>query len=214
SVSISWIAAERASLYIIERRTPQTNWIAVGQTAVGQTYYIDQTAEPATIYSYRVTARNANGDSAPSNYTIVNTWSTLADWRFQNYGTLNNQGVASSLADNGTGVPNLFKFAFNMSASDRFYEVHSQGGIKGMPNIQLQSESGLLQVAFIRRRAERNPGIVYSVEYSNNLTSWAVAGREILTAAIDEDFEYVVWEDDPVTEGARTSRFARVKVVE
>jgi fibronectin type 3 domain-containing protein len=215
AVALSWIAAERASAYAIERRTPSTAWAVIGTTGVGQIFYTDTAAHPATLYSYRVTARNVSGDGAPSEHILVTTWSTLAEWRFQNYGTLAPSGAAASLADNGTGVPNLFKFAFNMVAEDRFFTVESTGGTKGMPSLQFESETGRLQIAFMRRRAERSPGITYVVEFSSNLVDWGPAGAEIVAAPVNEDFEYVVWQDDaPVDPASRPTRFARVRVTE
>jgi fibronectin type 3 domain-containing protein len=215
AVALSWIGAERAATYAIERRTPSTAWTVIGTTGAAQTFYTDNAALPATPYSYRVTARNVSGDGAPSDYILITTWSTLAEWRFQNYGTLAPTGAAASLAENGTGVPNLFKFAFNMAAEDRFFTVESTGGVKGMPSLQFESETGRLQIAFMRRRAERSPGITYVVEFSSNLVDWGSAGAEVVAAPVNEDFEYVVWEDDaPVDATTRPTRFARVRVSE
>lgn len=215
AVALSWIGAERAATYSIERRTPSTTWALVGTTGVGQTFFTDNSATPATLYSYRVTARNVSGDGAPSDFILVSTWSTIAEWRFQNYATLSPTGAAAPLADNGTGVPNLFKFAFNMVAEDRFFTVESTGGTKGMPSLQFESETGRLQIAFMRRRAERSPGITYVVEFSSNLVDWGPAGAEIVAAPVNEDFEYVVWQDDaPVDPASRPTRFARVRVTE
>lgn len=215
SIALSWVTAPRATSYEVQRRTPSTSWGAVGTTGLGQTYYADNTVQPSSLYSYRVVAKNAGGTSPPSDYVLISTWSTLAEWRFQNYGTLQDAGDASALADNGTGVPNLFKFAFNMAADDHFYQVQSYGDTKGMPLVQFESESGLLQVAFIRRRAEMNPGIQYEVQFSDNLSTWSAVGVEVLAAPIDEEFEYVVWRDDAPPAGTeRKARFGRVKVTE
>lgn len=215
SIALSWVTAPRATSYEVQRRTPSTSWAAIGTTGLGQTYYTDNTVQPSSLYSYRVVAKNAGGTSPPSDYVLISTWSTLAEWRFQNYGTLQDTGDASALADNGTGVPNLFKFAFNMAADDHFYQVQSYGDTKGMPLVQFESESGLLQVAFIRRRAEMNPGIQYEVQFSDNLSTWSAAGVEVVAAPIDEEFEYVVWRDDAPPVGTeRKTRFGRVKVAE
>ena len=211
SVALSWVAGERASSYVIERRTPSGAWDVVGTAGVGQTYFTDETAKPATIYSYRVISRNASGDSAPSSYILVTTWSTLAEWRFQNYGTLSDSGQAGSANDNGTGISNLARFAFNMASTDGFYQVRQQGDTKGLPTVQMHSSSGLLRVAFIRRRAENNPGVSYTVEFSDNAGEWTATGKEVISAAIDETFEYVVWEDEEAVP-RKAIRFARVRV--
>jgi hypothetical protein len=211
AVALSWVAGERASSYVIERRTPSGAWDVVGTAGVGQTFFTDESASPATIYSYRVISRNASGDSAASNYILVTTWSTLAEWRFQNYGTLTDSGNAASTSDNGSGIPNLVRFAFNMASTDGFYQVRQQGDTKGMPTVQMHSSTGLLRVAFIRRRAESNPGVTYRVEFSDNASQWTSTGKEIISAAIDETFEYVVWEDEDASP-RKAVRFARVRV--
>lgn len=214
AIALSWSPAPRATSYVVQRRTSNTTWQDIGTSGFAQTFYTDCSAEPATLYSYRVVARNASGDSSPSGYTIASTWSTIAEWRFQNYGTINNEGIAAALEDNGSGVPNLLRYAFNLSADDRYYQVNVSGDFKGLPSVQFASNTGRLQVAFIRRRAVRNPGITYTVEFSNNLTDWAAGGTEALAVPIDLDFEFVVWEDDMIFSGPATSRFARVKVTE
>ena len=44
---------------------------------------------------------------------------------------------------------------------------------------------------------------------------WGSAGAEVVAAPVNEDFEYVVWEDDaPVDATTRPTRFARVRVSE
>ncbi len=214
SVALSWVASQGATSYVLERRTTDAAWTAVGTTGIGQTYFTDTTAQPATLYSYRVIARNAGGASPPSDHVFIATWSLLAEWRFQNYGTLADTGAAGSLEDNGTGVPNLAKFAFNMAGNDHFYSIKDTDGTRGLPSMQIASETGVLRVAFIRRRGNRNPGIEYVVEFSSDLSSWAKAGREILSAPIDEDFEYVVWEDAPADASEQEARFGRVRVSE
>lgn len=212
AVALSWATAARATSYTIERRTAETGWVIVGQAGYAQTYFTDTTADPATLYSYRVIAHNATGNSEPSSYTIASTWSTLAEWRFQNYGTITDTGIAASLADNGTGIPNLLRYAFNMSATDRYYQADPAGDATGLPNVQFESQTGVLEVAFIRRRAIRHPGINYTVEFSDDLTHWAAAGHEILAISIDVDFEFVVWADTPSNSTPRPVRFARVRV--
>ncbi len=210
TVAISWAASNGANSYVIERRTPSSDWESVG-TAAFQTFFTDSTAIPATLYSYRVRARNSGGNSMPSQTAFIRTWSVFEEWRFQNYGTLADQGSAASMADNGTGIPNIIRYAFNMAKDDAYFTVVAQGTAKGLPSIQFNDSEGRLHVAFIRRREERNPGLLYTVEFSGDLASWEAVGSVWYSVPISEDFEYVIWQDELLSPSAR---FGRVKVTE
>lgn len=213
TVAISWVGTGTARSYIIERRTPSTDWVVVANTPSYQTYYTDNSATPLTSYSYRVSGANSGGVSPASQTAFVTTWSLLQEWRFQNYSVLDNIGAAADMEENNTGIPNLLKYAFNMAANDYYHEVQENNGTKGMPFIRLKSQQDRkLQIAFIRRRASSNPGISYSVEFSSNLKTWNAVGSEILATPINEDFEYVVWEDSNETSSNRL-RFVQIRVI-
>ncbi len=210
TAAISWAPSENANNYVIQRRTSSSDWTDVG-TSAAQTFFTDQTASPATLYSYRVRSANSGGRSEPSQTAFIQTWSVFEEWRFQNYGSLADQGAAASGADNGTGIPNIIRYAFNMAKDDAFFTIVEQGDTKGLPSTQFNDEEGRLHVAFTRRRDERNPGLQYSVEFSSDLATWETVGSEWYSAALNEDFEYVIWQD--IME-APSSRFGRVKVTE
>jgi hypothetical protein len=53
--------------------------------------------------------------------------------------------------------------------------------------------------------------VTYRVEFSDNASQWTSTGKEIISAAIDETFEYVVWEDEDASP-RKAVRFARVRV--
>ena len=80
SVTLSWDDPEDASIsgYVILRREtssqePGTFDTIQADTGSAATTYTDSSAEPDIAYAYRVKARNANGDSAPSNDLNVTT---------------------------------------------------------------------------------------------------------------------------------------------
>lgn len=207
--AVSWAGSAQATSYDVQRRTPSTDWVTVGTAPSYETYFTDLTVQPATAYSYRVLARNTGGVSDPSQYAFVTTWSSLQEWRFHNYGTISESGASADLQDNGTGVPNLLKYAFNMSKDDRYFVVDELSGNNGLPFIKVEGEK--LRVAFIRRRDPQAAGIQYIVEFSSNLKDWQPGGTEILAEPIDEEFEYVVCADS-LGLGTSGSRFGRIRV--
>lgn len=216
SVTLTWGSSARATGYEVQRRTPATDWATIASVAMSARSYTDATVQPATAYTYRVVGINLGGSSPPSEEKSLTTWTSFDDWQFLHYGTRSDNGTAGATADNGTGVPNLLKFAFNMGPDDGHLQVPSTGGTKGLPSISYHPETGVMRVAFVRRRAAHAPDIEYLVQFSDNLIDWAVAGQEISATPIDQNFEHVVWEDaaPPVGEPERKSRFGRVKVVE
>ncbi|MDF2935574.1 MAG: pectate lyase, partial [Paenibacillaceae bacterium] len=63
-VTLTWVASAGAEAYQVERKTANGAFEAIG--TVSQTGFEDASAANGTIYTYRVTARNAAGASAPS----------------------------------------------------------------------------------------------------------------------------------------------------
>jgi len=209
AASLFWAESTNALGYTIERRTPTTDWVEVGTTGA-QSFYLDESVTPATAYSYRIRAFNTGGSSEPSIHAFVTTWSVLQEWRFQNYGITANAGAASGLEDNGTGIANLIRFAFNMAKDDSYQKVNPNAPERGLPTMQIEDET--LHIAFLRRRGD-DSGLVYIVEFTNDLVGWVPGGTEILAEPISEDFEYVLVRD-PDPPKIRGARFARVRISE
>ncbi len=59
--------------FIIERRTPSTQYDVLKEIPANQTSHVDQTVEPRQFYYYRVKAYNLVGESPYSNEVIVET---------------------------------------------------------------------------------------------------------------------------------------------
>jgi hypothetical protein len=207
-VSITWSSTPDTTSYRVQRRTPSTPWQTVGQTGASTTFYTDQTAQPATSYSYQVIALNAAGESEPSQYAFVLTWSILQEWRFQNYGTLLETTEAADMADNGTGVPNLLRYAFNLTRDAPALTLGDGQSERGMPTVRI--EGNRLKLAFLRRRDASQAGIRYIAEFSSDLRSWQAAGTIVIAEPVNEDFEYVVVQDDVLLQ--QGARYARVRV--
>ncbi len=115
------------------------------------------------------------------------------------------------------GICNLLKYAFNMigtgvgqvtSLTQPNVQIVGVSGSAGLPRHGLNA--GKLTVTYIRRKATSAPGVSYTVEFSNTISSgsWAATGIETKTD-IDTTFERVTVTDN----AAYTKRFARVRVI-
>jgi hypothetical protein len=210
-VDLVWQDSSGETDYRIERQTlPDGPWEEVGTSSTSVTAWSDFTSALGNTYAYRVVAIHGELASEPSDAVTITTWSLLEDWRFQNYGTIADSGNAANLADNGTGVSNLLRFAFNLSAAESPIVVQETTGTKGLPLIRPALDDSRLEIVFIRRRAEGNPGIQYIPEFSSDLQTWSTAGFEVSATDINDNFEYVVWKDNAA---ASSKRFGRLRIV-
>ena len=142
-----------------------------------------------------------------------------------NFRTANNlaaDGSQDLSTPAGDGVSNLTKFAFNMqgpgTGQREILELPNvstlaDGGFAGLPRLG-RDGSGNLTLTYIRRNAGSNPGITYSVEFSNSLGTtdpWAVnPGATEVPTVIDATFDSVTVNDSTVS--APGKRFARVRI--
>ena len=134
---------------------------------------------------------------------------------------------ANGLAANGSqdlltpandGIANLLKFAFNMIGSDTGQAatlaipnnyILTPAGSAGLPLATAEALTGKLTITYIRRKPASNPGISYSVQFSDTIATWDInpAATES-TTSLDATFERVT-----VTDSITPSkRFARVKI--
>lgn len=170
----------------------------------------------------------ANGGSGNNGYGTVFKLmipplvpiNTLAGFRTNN--GLSADGSQDALTPAGDGVPNLFKYAFNMIGSGQG-QTPNLGtsnnqtlGVSGMAGLPLVNADGTgkLSITFVRRKAASSPGISYVVEFSNDLSanSWAANSSATESAtSIDSTFERVTVTDS-VTGLSR--RFIRVRITE
>jgi hypothetical protein len=172
---------------------------------VHETYFTDNHARPATTYAYRVKAVTTLAESPYTVAVFATTMTQAADWLLANTGTTN--AVLSGL-DAG-GVPNVIRYAFNLSGSDPLSVLSSQTADHGLPLIWFDSERGHLQADFVRRKPATAPGIIYSFEISSDLVTWIDSSSLLNVAEIDEIWERVSYADSsPVGR----FRYARVAV--
>lgn len=163
----------------------------------------------AGSYQLLLTARNSAGAGTAILSLIVNAASPVASWT-QAAGLTGKDAEPDAIPFND-GVPNLLKFAFNMNAAGPDCNVLKDGGLSGLPSIQLD-ESGaqpILCVQFLRRR---NSGLIYVPERAASLDSFIpIIGQQTVTPINDEWERVTVIESSPPA-SAEKSGFARVRV--
>ncbi len=135
---------------------------------------------------------------------------------------LSTNGSQDLLTPAGDGVPNLLKYAFNLLGSGTGQAatlatpnatVLTPSGSAGLPYVSLlPAPSSTLQLTYLRRKASTSPGVTYTVEFSDDLVTWAVNGSatESVTS-LDATFERVTVTDSVA---APAKRFVRVKVTQ
>ena len=142
---------------------------------------------------------------------------------FRSIYSLAADGSEDLLTPAGDGVANLLKYAFNMlgtgtapstALSTPNASVLSANGSAGLPLIGWGSgeEVGKLKITYVRRKASMDPGVTYTVMFSNTLASgsWAVNASAVESVTlIDSIIERVTVTDSAITSG---KRFIRVRV--
>ncbi len=144
---------------------------------------------------------------------------TTALQTFRNDQMLATNGSQDLATPANDDVPNLLKFAFSMIGSDQGQTesiavpnttTTTDTGASGLPLFTMQAgnQSSLI---YIRRKAASHPGVLYSVEFSDDLATWATdsSASEMVTS-VDHAIERVVVSTD--TAPFPTKRFVRVKV--
>ncbi len=152
-------------------------------------------------------------------YRIEPPLSAVETWRRTYFGVRMPSGsTADTATPAGDGVPNLLKYAFNMMGNGVGQAstpntpnpaILAPSGTAGLPKIGVDG-TGKLQLTYIRRKPASAPGITYTVEFSDALSTWAVkpSASESVTS-IDATFERVTVTDS-VSSAAK--RFARVRI--
>jgi hypothetical protein len=196
-----------------------TGWAQIATPLTNAVSFSNIGLAAATTYYYRLRASNSTGDSTYSNVANARTLNGVQGFRAAN--SLHSSGSEDLLTPGRDGVANLLKYAFNMlgtgagqaaNLSTPNASVLTQEGSAGMPLVGMGSgvDAGKLQLTFIRRTPASSPGISYSVEFSDDLTSWSVNPSAVENPVpIDTTFERVTVTDSAVSSG---KRFVRVRV--
>jgi sugar lactone lactonase YvrE len=132
----------------------------------------------------------------------------MSTWSMSHFGSSASMGETMTLDDpDGDGFSNLVEYAFNLDPMQR-----NSSQDKGLPQSRILdlAQGRHLQLEFVRRREDSNPGISYVAEFSSDLIHWQPAN--IITSAqeIDSVWERVVM-SDPAGAG-ESKRFGRVRL--
>lgn len=114
------------------------------------------------------------------------------------------------------GVPNLMKYAFNMTTNNYAdlnvfnRQIVTAMGTSGLPLIQVDG-TGHLTVTFVERIASTNPGITYTPQVSDDLVSWSTPASLQLTGTtpIDSTWQRVTYTD---TAAPTARHYMRVQI--
>jgi hypothetical protein len=210
-IAVFWIEVEGATSYVLERRQGAGAWIPLATVASFIHYYVDDTALPATAYSYRVHAVNPAGASPWSPITTAITWSQLEEWLLLNFGDPDALKGTALVTPGPDGTLPLLRFAFNLSASEPARTLVPGQSDSGFPAIWFDAARQRLCVEFIRRKASTSPGLIYGVQFCDHLPNWSSSGTAVSFTPLNTLWERVRYEDT-VTASQASARFGRVTV--
>lgn len=133
----------------------------------------------------------------------VNGMNPIETWRQQFFGSSANSGNGANSGDaDQDGVSNLLEFA---TASDPL----AQNGQPG--SLGAQIENGVMVFDYVRSKAASNYGIIYVVEFTDDLTSaWSQVG---VSQAVDSEDGTTQHIHAEIPAGAAGHRFVRLRVV-
>lgn len=206
SVEVLWLSTPGAFYYSLERKVEGQPWVPLVLTPSEQSFYTDTTVLPKTTYSYRVKAVNSLIESTYSPIATVTTATQLASWSAMNFGRTD---VPLEDVDAG-GVSNLVRYAYNLGIADPLTVVQP-GDATGLPRIWYDSGLGRLRVELVRRRPAAEPGVVYAVQFSNDLKSWEDARTPLASVPVDALWERLTFEDAAGAASAQ-GRYCRVVI--
>ena len=167
-----------------------------------------------TIQATQAGSGNYN-DAPPKDRSFQVTGDNLDSWRARVFTSaeLANPLLSGPTADlERDGINTLLEFSLNLDPKLADGTTMIAGtGTRGLPSIRAENIGGQdrLTAEYVRRRATGVPGITYSIEFANDVTTgWAATGSEAVTP-IDE-----TWERVKVTDSAPAmpTRFGRLKV--
>ena len=187
---------------------------APGATATTDTTGVVSVSATANLISgaYQASANISPALASPAVFNLAN-YTRLDNWRLLHFGSTANSGTgADSAMPFGDGVANLLKFAFNMNANGPDTSVMTDTGSGGLPLVSTTAD-GRLTITFVRRPSGTSAGVTYSVQFSDDLATWAAnpAATTSTPVALGAEFERVVVTDSVVPASA-TRRFVRVLV--
>ena len=155
----------------------------------------------------------SSGTNGSANFNLVkfSIARPLPSWRLLH--GLQPNGSRDLANPSGDGIANVLKYAFNMAPNagnlgQPNIGVLPANGTAGLPHISVNPQKRLV-IEFVRRKADSDPGISYTVETGDdlaNLQPLSLSGATVVPIN-------AIWERVTVTDPAGTSkRFGRVRV--
>lgn len=142
-----------------------------------------------TLYSSESTTSSELRPALEVVYSLPVT--TYASWSLaRGLNAVNNDPSADPDHD---GANNLAEFSYNLNPL--IPDMHSvpNFGTNGLPSVRrvISGANELLQVQYVRRKAATVSGLVYSLQFSADLVTWAT-NQTIAVSSINSDWERVV----------------------
>ncbi len=142
----------------------------------------------------------------------------LTAWQEFFFGSASSPDAALLFDKDADGVVNLAEYAFGTSPVDGRTTVLERGsGVAGLPLISVEQTGEnhpVIRVEYVRRKAVKNPGINYQVEFSSGLGNapdvWEPATAPETVTEIDDVFERAVVTDS--ADPGIGKRFGRVRI--
>lgn len=142
----------------------------------------------------------------------------LEVWRVQNFGSAANTGSFADTGDNdGDGVSNLVEFAFGMNPAANSTGTFAISGSvltqTGMPAANVETLPGIVNYTarFVRRKTHASDGLIYTPQFSADLTTWQNSTATPTVVASDATHD-VVEVTYPFFIGGKKARFFRIAV--
>jgi hypothetical protein len=116
-VQVTWASVSGSqSGFAVENSTDNQNFTQISVTASNTFAFVDSGLAPGTTRYYRVRSFNLLGFSDYSQSVAGSSWTGIEQWRYNNWGTTNNVGVAADTANpSGDGIANLMKYALGLN---------------------------------------------------------------------------------------------------
>lgn len=153
----------------------------------------------------------------------------LEKWRYETMGSVTigsngepqftiNETTASNTGDNdGDGVSNLVEFAFGMNPAANSTGTFAISGSvltqTGMPAANVETLPGIVNYTarFVRRKTHASDGLIYTPQFSADLTTWQNSTATPTVVASDATHD-VVEVTYPFFIGGKKARFFRIAV--
>ena len=175
-----------------------TTWTQLG---TAQTITMPASATAGLAVTAHAAALLNSSTFTDVSLAALSAWSS---WQYQNFtaAQLADANISGPAADaNGDGLKNVLAYAFASSPWANLTGALPTSSVQG----------GYLTTTFVRRKPPTD--LLYAVQVSADLATWATATTETAVTSLDATTELVTIRDN-VPSGGQTKRFIRVRVTQ